>query len=328
MPLGTRRRRGRMSKVVSEVVAHPSLAALKKNKKNKKRNGQSSWLTLEFAIPHGIGRGRRMWIAWASWQLQASLPIELHTPHSQPLAPITHYQHLVKPLLLLLPSSAMMSNQICSSLGIPSQTETERQTEPLAISLVMLKWVLGMASGMWVLLQHPRTHVFGIPSSSFPIRPSSSSLQTTKPPQQQQNPLPTVPPRKQKENGNNTTTTTSNNSSSNDFWFWSFFVHHNPQTLKHPKHNIDLDVLLRIINSLSFPSQSLVPPRLVFNFFFSTLKNQSNSLRITAPKKTGTKSDLRILWTSGSDSSSRATCASDSSFFLFFSSVYWFSGSC
>ncbi len=57
----------------------------------------------------------------------------------------------------------------------------------------MLKWVLGMANGMWVLLQHPRTHVFGIPSSSFPIRPSSSSLQTIKPPQQQQNPLPTIP---------------------------------------------------------------------------------------------------------------------------------------
>jgi len=174
-----------------------------------------------------------------------------------------------------------------------------------------------MANGMWVLLQHPRTHVFGIPSSSFPIRPSSSSLQTIKPPQQQQNPLPTIQPTKQKENGNNTTTTTSNNnSSSNGFWFWSFFLHHNPQTLKHPKHNIDLD-LLRIINSLSFPSQSLVPPRLVFNFFFSTLKNQSNSLRITAPKKTETKSDLRILWTSGSDSSSSASCASDSSFFSF-----------
>jgi hypothetical protein len=290
MPLGTRRRRGRKRKAASEVVEHPSLAALKKNKKNKKkRKGQSSWLTLEFATPHGIGRGRRMWIAWASWQLQASLPIELHIPHSQPLAPITHYQHLVNPLFLLLPSSAMMSNQICSSLGIPSQTD--RQTEPLAISLVMLKWVLGMASGMWVLLQHPRTHVFGIPSSSFPIRPSSSSLQTIKPPQQQQNPLPTIQPTKQKENGNNTTTTTS---SSNDFWFWSFFLHHNPQTLKHPKHNIDLD-LLRIIISLSFPSQSLVPPRLVFNFFFSTLKNQSNSLRISAPKKTETKSDQRIL---------------------------------
>lgn len=143
-----------------------------------------------------------------------------------------------------------------------------------------------------MLLQHPRTHVFGIPSSSFPIRPSSSSLQTIKPPQQQQNPLPTIQPTKQKENGNNTTTTTS---SSNDFWFWSFFLHHNPQTLKHPKHNIDLDLLLRIINSLGFPSQSLVPPRLVFNFFFSTLKDQSNSLRITAPKETETKSDQRIL---------------------------------
>jgi hypothetical protein len=87
MPLGTRRRRGRKSKAASEVVAHPSLAALKKIK--KKRKGQSCWLTLEFATPHGIGRGRRMWIAWASWQLQVSLPIELHIPHSQPLAPIT-----------------------------------------------------------------------------------------------------------------------------------------------------------------------------------------------------------------------------------------------
>ncbi len=37
MPLGTRRRRGRKSKAAFEVVAHPSLAALKKNKKNKKQ---------------------------------------------------------------------------------------------------------------------------------------------------------------------------------------------------------------------------------------------------------------------------------------------------
>ncbi len=125
MPLGTRRRRGRKSKAASEVVAHPSLAALKKNKKNKKkRKGQSSWLTLEFATPHGIGRGRRMWIAWASWQLQASLPIELHIPHSQPLAPITHHPSPAS-CQTSLPSSAMMSNQICSSLGIPSQTDRQ-----------------------------------------------------------------------------------------------------------------------------------------------------------------------------------------------------------
>jgi hypothetical protein len=36
MPLGTRRRRGRKSKAASEVVARPSLAALKKNKKQRK----------------------------------------------------------------------------------------------------------------------------------------------------------------------------------------------------------------------------------------------------------------------------------------------------
>ncbi len=51
------------------------------------------------------------------------------------------------------------------------------------ISLVMLKWVLGMANGIWVLLQHPCTHVFGIP---FP--PSTYAFQALlstpkKPPQ-------------------------------------------------------------------------------------------------------------------------------------------------